>query len=101
MPAVHQGNDRSNAEQQQRYQKYLSEIEALQEHIRHDQIHYEKERNEYEQQIQKKKDHVEQLKSEYVRLVKEIASKAVFSRTGKPISNQVFHCARKPPKTRI
>jgi hypothetical protein len=69
----------------------LSEIETLQEHIRHDQIDYEKQRNEYEQQIQKKKDHVEQLKAEYVRLVKEIASKAVFSRSGKSISNQVFY----------
>jgi hypothetical protein len=69
----------------------LSEIETLQEHIRRDQLDYEKQRNEYEQQIQKKKDHVEQLKAEYVRLVKEIASKAVFSRSGKSISNQVFY----------
>ncbi len=69
----------------------MSEIETLQEHIRRDQLDYEKQRNEYEQQIQKKKDHVEQLKAEYVRLVKEIASKAVFSRSGKSISNQVFY----------
>lgn len=57
--------------------------------MKHDQIEYEKQRNEYEQQIQKKKERVEQLKTDYVRLVKDIASKAVFSRSGKAISNQV------------
>lgn len=67
----------------------MSEIEILQENIKHDQIEYEKQRNEYEQHIDTKKDHVDQLKSEYVRLVKEVASKAVFSRSGKAISNQV------------
>ncbi|CAF4685947.1 unnamed protein product, partial [Rotaria sp. Silwood1] len=75
-------------EQQQRYQKYLSEIETLQDHIKHDQIEYESKRNNYEQQIQKKKEHVEQLKADYVKLVREIASKAVFARSGKSISNQ-------------
>lgn len=89
MPALHQGTERSPGEQQQTYQKRLSEIETLQEHIKRDQIKYEHERNEYEYQIDKKKDHVEQLKNDYVRLVKEIASKAVFSRSGKAISNQV------------
>ena len=84
------GNERSLAEQQQRYQKYLNEIESLQDRIKHDQIDYEKRQNEYEQQIQRRKEHVEQLKSDYVKLVKEIASKAVFARSGKSISNQVF-----------
>ncbi len=59
--------------------------------MKHDQIDYEKQRNEYEQHIQRKQEHVEQLKADYVRLVKEIASKAVFSRSGKAISSQVFH----------
>lgn len=76
-------------EQQQRYQKYLSEIETLQDHIKRDQFDYEAKKNSYEQQIQKKKEHVEELKSDYVKLVKDIASKAVFSRSGKSISNQV------------
>ena len=76
-------------EQQQRYQKYLNEIESLQDKIKHDQVDYEKRQNEYEQQIQRRKEHVEQLKSDYVKLVKEIASKAVFARSGKSISNQV------------
>lgn len=89
LPALHQGTERSPVELQQRYQKCLSEIETLQEHIKHDQIKYESERNEYEQQIEHKKDHVEHLKSDYVRLVKEAAAKAVFSRSGKAISNQV------------
>jgi septal ring factor EnvC (AmiA/AmiB activator) len=91
LPAVNQGVERSTAEQQQRYQKYLSEIETLQDRIKHDQIDYEKKRNEYEHQIQTRKEHVDQLKTDYVRLVKQIASKAVFSRSGKSISNQVFH----------
>lgn len=68
----------------------MSEIETLQEHIKHDQIEYEKQRHEYEQQIDTRKDNVEQLKNEYARLVKDVASKAVFSRSGKVISNQVF-----------
>ena len=45
--------------------------------------------NRYEDDIQKKKEYVEQLKAEYVKLVKDIASKAVFARSGKAISNQV------------
>ena len=72
----------------------MSEIETLQDRIKHDQVDYEKQRNEYEQQIQRKKEHVEYLKGEYVRLVKEISSKAVFSRSGKAISNQVFDMSR-------
>ncbi|CAF2414519.1 unnamed protein product [Rotaria sp. Silwood2] len=88
LPAFNQGNERLMLEQQQRYQKYLSEIETLQDHIKHDQTDYESKRNNYEQQIQKKKEHVEQLKADYVKLVREIASKAVFARSGKSISNQ-------------
>ncbi|CAF1170543.1 unnamed protein product [Adineta ricciae] len=88
VPAVAHGNERSTAEQQQRYQKYLSEIESLQERIKYDQSEYERQRQEYEEQIQEKKEHVDQLKIEYVRLVKQIASKAVFSRSGKTITNQ-------------
>ena len=53
-------------EQTQRYQKYLSEIETLQDHIKHDQCDYEAKRNSYEQQIQKRKQQVEELKSDYV-----------------------------------
>ena len=100
---MHQGTERSPGEQQQTYQKRLSEIETLQEHIKRDQIKYEHERNEYEHQIDKKKDHVEQLKSDYVRLVKEIASRAVFSRSGKAISNQVNHpfCSKGQLSTHI
>lgn len=78
-------------EQQQRYQKYLGEIETLQEQIKCDQIEYEAKRTNYEQQMQRKKEQVEHLKSEYVKLVKEIASKAVFSRSGKSITNQVLN----------
>ncbi|CAF5178898.1 unnamed protein product, partial [Rotaria magnacalcarata] len=89
IPALNQGNERAVIEQTQRYQKYLSEIETLQDHIKHDQIDYELKRNSYEQQIQKKKERVEELKSDYVKLVREIALKAVFSRSGKSISNQV------------
>ncbi|CAF1961426.1 unnamed protein product [Rotaria magnacalcarata] len=88
IPALNQGNERAVIEQTQRYQKYLSEIETLQDHIKHDQIDYELKRNSYEQQIQKKKERVEELKSDYVKLVREIALKAVFSRSGKSISNQ-------------
>ncbi|CAF1213900.1 unnamed protein product [Adineta steineri] len=88
IPTVNQGAERSTAELQQRYQKYLSEIETLQRRIEHDQVDYEKKRNEYEQQIQTKKEHVDELKVEYVKLVKQIASKAVFTRSGKSISNQ-------------
>ncbi|UJR23409.1 hypothetical protein I4U23_026416 [Adineta vaga] len=87
-PAVAHGVERTTAEQQQRYEKYLSEIETLQERIKHDQIEYEKQRLEYEEQIQEKKEHVDELKTDYVRLVKQIASKAVFTRSGKSISNQ-------------
>lgn len=83
------GGERSTAEQQQRYHKYLSEIESLQERIRRDQIDYERKQHEYHEQIDRKQRHVDQLKMEYVKLVKEIASKAVFARTGKTISNQV------------
>ena len=85
------GKEREVAEQQQRYQKYLSEIETLQDQIKHDQIEYEAKKKDYEEQIQMKKDHVEQLRADYVKLVKEIASKAVYSRSGKYISNQVFN----------
>ncbi|CAF3301496.1 unnamed protein product [Rotaria socialis] len=96
IPALNQGNERAVIEQTQRYQKYLSEIETLQDHIKHDQLDYELKRNSYEQQIQKKKEQVEELKSDYVKLVREIASKAVFSRNGKFISNQDW---RSSPKT--
>ncbi|CAF0848126.1 unnamed protein product [Rotaria sordida] len=95
LPAFNQGNERLMLEQQQRYQKYLSEIETLQDHIKHDQIEYESKRNNYEQLIQRKKEHVEQLKADYVKLVREIASKAVFARSGKSISNQDW---RSPPR---
>lgn len=83
-----------NADQQQRYQKYLNEIQALQEKIKTDQIAYEEKHNELEQRIQMKKEQVEELKGDYVKLVKEIASKAIFARSGKAISNQVFFFIR-------
>lgn len=78
-------------EQQQRYQKYLSEIETLQDQIKRDQIDYEGKKNNYEQHIQKKQEYVNELKADYVKLVKDIAARAVFSRSGKSISNQVFN----------
>lgn len=90
-----QGNDRLNAEQQQRYQKYLNEIEGLQKKMKEDQIKCENDHNDMENAIQQKKDEVERLKSNYVKLVKEIASKAVFARSGKAISNQVKHIDEK------
>ena len=53
-------------------------------------MEYEKKQEDYTLQIQRKAQSVEKLKLDYVKLVKEIASKAVFARNGKTITNQVL-----------
>lgn len=53
-------------------------------------MEYEKKQEDCTLQIQRKAQSVEKLKLDYVKLVKEIASKAVFARNGKTITNQVL-----------